>query len=69
MHLVSVILSGGAGTRLWPVSRQSYPKPFMQLGGRTLLGQAICRGQDCGTDDLIVVTNQDYFFLCEQLPF
>lgn len=63
MHLVSVILSGGAGTRLWPVSRQSYPKPFMQLGGRTLLGQAICRGQDCGTDDLIVVTNQDYFFL------
>ena len=63
MHLVSVVLSGGAGTRLWPVSRQSYPKPFMQLGGSTLLGQAISRGQDCGTDDLIVVTNQDYFFL------
>ncbi|ACM32046.1 MULTISPECIES: mannose-1-phosphate guanylyltransferase/mannose-6-phosphate isomerase [Diaphorobacter] len=63
MHLVSVVLSGGSGTRLWPVSRQSYPKPFMQLGGSTLLGQAIGRGQDCGTDDLIIVTNQDYFFL------
>ena len=29
--LVPVILSGGAGTRLWPVSRRAHPKPFMQL--------------------------------------
>jgi mannose-1-phosphate guanylyltransferase len=29
--LIPVILSGGAGTRLWPVSRRAHPKPFMQL--------------------------------------
>ena len=41
MKLVSVILSGGAGRRLWPVSRQTLPKPFMKLGGSSLLQQAI----------------------------
>lgn len=67
MKLVSVVLSGGAGTRLWPASRQAYPKPFMKLGGRTLLEQAISRGQACGTDHLIVVTNQDHLFLTQGL--
>ena len=37
MKLISVVLSGGAGTRLWPVSRQAHPKPFMKLGGSALL--------------------------------
>ncbi len=67
MKLVSVVLSGGAGTRLWPVSRQAMPKPFMQLGGSALLQQAIERGQACGTDDAYIVTNQDYFFLSKDL--
>ena len=62
MRLLSVVLSGGSGTRLWPVSRQAYPKPFMQIGGSTLLQQAIERGQACGTGDLLVVTNQDHLF-------
>ncbi|MEP6789801.1 MAG: mannose-1-phosphate guanylyltransferase/mannose-6-phosphate isomerase [Ramlibacter sp.] len=63
MKLVSVVLSGGAGTRLWPASRQAYPKPFMKLGGSSLLAQAISRGQACGTDELLVITNQDHLFL------
>ncbi|WP_396436167.1 sugar phosphate nucleotidyltransferase, partial [Limnohabitans sp.] len=57
MKLISIVLSGGAGTRLWPASRQAYPKPFMKLGGSALLEQAISRGQACGTDDLLIVTN------------
>lgn len=48
---------------MWPVSRQALPKPFMRLGGSTLLQQAIERGQACGTDDTVIVTNQDYLFL------
>jgi mannose-1-phosphate guanylyltransferase / mannose-6-phosphate isomerase len=67
MKLVSVVLSGGAGTRLWPASRQAYPKPFMKLGGSALLEQAIVRGQACGTDDLLIVTNQDHLFLSQNL--
>lgn len=67
MKLISVVLSGGAGTRLWPVSRQAFPKPFMRLAGKALLEQAIERGQACGTDELLVVTNQDHLFLTQNL--
>lgn len=67
MRLISVVLSGGAGTRLWPASRQAYPKPFMKMGGCTLLQQAIVRGQACGTGELLVVTNQDHLFLTKNV--
>ena len=63
MTLISVILSGGTGARLWPVSRQACPKPFMKIGTSTLLQQALERGQACGTDNAIIVTNQDYLFM------
>ncbi len=67
MKLISVVLSGGAGTRLWPASRQSFPKPFLALGGSPLLQQAIERGQACGADETLIVTNQDYLFLSREL--
>src|SRR4051812_22446872 len=67
MKLVSVVLSGGAGTRLWPASRQAYPKPFMKLGGQALLAQAVARGQACGTDELLLITNHDHLFLTRNL--
>lgn len=42
--IVPVILCGGSGTRLWPLSRQTYPKQFIDLGeGRTLFGDTISR--------------------------
>ena len=63
MHLVSVVLSGGSGSRLWPLSRGAHPKPFMKIGDSTLLQQAIERGQACGTGDLVLVTNKDHVFL------
>lgn len=67
MNLLSVVLSGGAGTRLWPVSRQAYPKPFLQLGGSSLLEQAIDRGRACGADELLLVTNEDHYHLSRTL--
>lgn len=67
MKLISVVLSGGAGTRLWPASRQAFPKPFMKLGDKALLEQAIARGQACGADELLIVTNQDHLFLTQNL--
>ena len=41
MKICPVILCGGAGTRLWPLSRRKYPKQFMDLGGHTLF-EDIC---------------------------
>ncbi len=63
--VVPVILSGGAGTRLWPVSREGHPKPFMQLpDGQTLLGKTVQRAAKAATvGKLLVVTNRDYYFI------
>jgi mannose-1-phosphate guanylyltransferase/mannose-6-phosphate isomerase len=62
--LIPMILSGGASTRLWPLSRESAPKPFMMLpDGETLLGKTASRaGSLPGTGPLITVTNRDYYF-------
>src|SRR5947209_18766138 len=64
-HFVPVILSGGAGSRLWPVSREALPKPFIKLvDGETLLGKTLRRALACANSDgVLTVTNRDYFFL------
>lgn len=63
--LIPVILSGGTGTRLWPVSRSSYPKPFMRLGGgRTLAARTLERAKRVsGGAPVITVTSRDHYFL------
>jgi len=62
--IVPVILSGGAGTRLWPLSREAAPKPFMPLpDGDTLLGKTGQRAVTLpNTRGLVTVTNRDYYF-------
>lgn len=64
MEILPVILSGGAGTRLWPVSREASPKPFMPLpDGQTLLAKTLCRATALpGVRSLLTVTNRDYYF-------
>jgi mannose-1-phosphate guanylyltransferase/mannose-6-phosphate isomerase len=45
MRLIAAILCGGAGSWLWPVSRELHPKPFIRLAdGQTLLQKAFLRG-------------------------
>ncbi|MEO5560966.1 MAG: mannose-1-phosphate guanylyltransferase/mannose-6-phosphate isomerase [Dokdonella sp.] len=65
MMLVPVILSGGAGTRLWPVSRSAYPKPFMRMGdGESLLKKTLDRALRCADGgQVLTVTGRDYYFL------
>ena len=60
----AVILAGGSGTRLWPVSRYGLPKQFIKLnGGKSLLAQTVERlGAVVPLKDIFVITNQDYLF-------
>src|ERR1700686_1627697 len=64
LRLVPVILSGGAGTRLWPLSRETAPKPSMPLpDGETLLAKTAARALSLpGVDELFTVTNREYYF-------
>lgn len=63
-HRFAVILSGGSGTRLWPLSRSLRPKQLLQLHGeQTLLQQTAARLlQRVDPDRLLTVTHQDHRF-------
>jgi mannose-1-phosphate guanylyltransferase len=64
MMILPVVLSGGAGTRLWPVSREGYPKPFMKLAdGESLLQKSYLRAAAIDhVSDILTITNRDYYF-------
>lgn len=62
--LIPCIIAGGAGTRLWPVSREAMPKPFMRLpDGESLLQKTFARASALpGVERLLTVTNREVFF-------
>ncbi|WP_426146632.1 mannose-1-phosphate guanylyltransferase/mannose-6-phosphate isomerase [Polaromonas sp. DSR2-3-2] len=67
MKLIPIILCGGAGSRLWPVSRELHPKPFIRLAdGQSLLQKAFLRGAALpGVKEILTVTNRELFFKTE----
>lgn len=67
--ITPVLMAGGSGTRLWPVSRKSFPKQFAPLIGEETLFQASARRlSGAGYTDPIVMTNADFrFIVAEQL--
>lgn len=60
----ALVLAGGSGTRLWPLSRKKYPKQFLKLNGKeSLLRQTIERLlHGFSKEDIVVVTNSEYQF-------
>ncbi len=63
--MIPVIISGGAGSRLWPVSRQADPKPFLKLSdGKSLLQSTFIRSVNLGQpiSSVITVTNEKLHF-------
>ena len=62
--MLPVIISGGSGTRLWPVSRETRPKPFMKMqDGSTLLQSTLARSAALpGVSEIVIVTNRDHHF-------
>lgn len=66
-HIYPVLLCGGAGTRLWPLSRQSYPKQFTRLVGEESLFQAAARRTaGPGFRDPVVVTGDPFRFIVQE---
>ena len=67
--ITPVILSGGEGTRLWPLSRKSYPKQFVPLiGDLTLFQMSSQRMSGEFFEKPLVITNSDFrFIVTEQL--
>lgn len=68
MSLCPVILAGGGGTRLWPLSREYYPKHFLKLfGDKTLLQNTLLRLENTGSSldviDPLVICNETHRFL------
>lgn len=69
ISVTPVILCGGSGTRLWPLSRTGFPKQFLVLSGNTsLFQQAVKRVNALGASDIainetLVVTNEEHRFL------
>ncbi|XDZ70290.1 mannose-1-phosphate guanylyltransferase/mannose-6-phosphate isomerase [Alphaproteobacteria bacterium LSUCC0744] len=64
--IIPVVLSGGIGSRLWPLSRKSYPKQFTNLIGEDSLFQAAAQRANCVSNiDPVVVTSTDHRFLAQ----
>lgn len=67
--LLPVILCGGSGSRLWPLSRSEYPKQFIKFdSAQSLFQQAVLRGKSAHAAAPLVITNESQRFLvAEQL--
>jgi mannose-1-phosphate guanylyltransferase/mannose-6-phosphate isomerase len=69
LNVIPVILCGGSGTRLWPLSRAGFPKQFLVLSGTTsLFQQAIQRVNSLAADDIavgdtLIMTGEEHRFL------
>ncbi len=68
MTITSVILCGGSGSRLWPLSREAYPKQFLNLtGSDSMLGETIGRITGLASKTRVsVVSNEELRFLIAQ---
>lgn len=65
--LIPTILCGGVGARLWPVSREMHPKPFIRMDdGQSLLQKAFLRGASLpDVAEVLTVTNRELYFMME----
>lgn len=72
INITPVILCGGSGSRLWPLSRAGFPKQFLSLtGSESLFQQAAARLVALGGDDIqvakpLIVTGEEHRFLASE---
>ncbi len=66
--MTNVILCGGSGTRLWPVSRENLPKQFLKMfDGKSLFQLTVNRNRDFSGNFIIVSNEKQYFMALDQL--
>src|SRR3990167_9104506 len=66
MQVFPIILAGGSGTRLWPLSRKDYPKQFLKLHGEhSLLQQTLMRAEQISHEQVFIIANEAHYFLCQ----
>ncbi len=63
--MVNLILCGGSGTRLWPLSRQMFPKQFVKLVNDNSLFQETVKRNVPLFNKFCIVTNKDHYFIAE----
>ena len=60
----AVVMAGGSGTRLWPLSRAGHPKQFLVLDGKTTMLQATMnRLEGLNIESSVTICNEDHRFL------
>jgi len=63
-QIYTIILAGGVGTRLWPLSRTYYPKQFLQINGNSLFQKTYLRAiEQSKPSEIFVITNELHHFL------
>ena len=69
MSICAVVMAGGSGTRLWPISRATHPKQFLALETEaTMLQETMSRLVDLKIDSSVTICNEEHrFFVAEQL--
>ena len=69
MSICAVIMAGGSGTRLWPLSRASHPKQFLSLhDNATMLQSTVMRLKGLDIQSSVTICNEEHrFFVAEQL--
>jgi len=61
--MTNVILCGGSGTRLWPISRSNLPKQFLQMFDGESLFQKTCKNNAKYCDDVLLISNAEQYFM------
>ena len=73
-NIIPVILCGGSGTRLWPLSRKSFPKQFLELGNENLSKKSLfqltlerLKKLNLKRDPIVICNEENRFLVAEQM--
>ncbi|MCP5325088.1 MAG: mannose-1-phosphate guanylyltransferase/mannose-6-phosphate isomerase [Oceanospirillaceae bacterium] len=67
MKVIPVVMAGGSGTRLWPLSRGLYPKQFLPLlGEQTMLQQTCLRAREFTDEPPVLICNEEHRFIASE---